>query len=491
MSWKGYFMAAKLAVRPISELPASALASELAQVKMSEIISALSLALDITEGQPQGHAARSCFLGMRIGKELGLGHEQMSALFYALLLKDLGCSSNAAKVCNLFGHDDREVKRGVKTAGTSLWDQLAYLSRHVAPDGGVFKRVAGILRIGVAGPAVARELIQTRCSRGSDVARLLMMPAGTADAIRCLDEHWDGRGHPVGLRGDSIPLLARILCISQTVEVFLARDGLASALRVAKQRSGSWFDPALVRVVQRLAGEIDFWAAMTSHNIRERLTALEPQDHLMMADEQLLDRVGWAFAQVVDAKSPWTQRHSEGVSKIAVGIGQSLGLHPDDLRMIRRAGLLHDIGKLGVSNTILDKPGKLTDEERAEINKHPAYSQRILEKVGCFAQIAELGGSHHERIDGKGYYRGLSGSSLCVASRVMVVSDVFEALTANRPYRPTMSQEKVLEILDKDSGTAFCPEAVAALKVFLEREGYTPRRVEPAAEGSACPVVGV
>lgn len=452
-------------------------------VKMSEVISALSYALDIVEGQPEGHAVRSCMIGMRLAEEIGVSAEDRSALFYALLLKDLGCSSNAAKVSYLFGADDHAVKQDFKTTEwTSLAETAKYALRNVAPGGSVFDRAGKIARVAVGGQKVAKELVKIRCDRGSAIAAQLGLPDATASAIRHLDEHWDGRGHPEGIRGDGIPLLARILGISQTLEVYWTTHGAGAALRVARSRSGTWFDPELVRAYEAVSGDEAFWAKVGGERIRREVLAFEPEDTVLQGDDATLDRVCRSFAQVVDAKSPWTARHSEGVSEIAEGIAGVLGLDAGEQQRLRRAGLLHDVGKLGTSNMILDKPGRLTPEEFEELKLHPAYTLRILERVSCFADLAELAASHHEKLDGSGYHRGLTGDQMAVPVRILVVADMYEALAAKRPYREDLTREGVMEILAKQAGTGICPEVLAGLRAYLDDSGFVPYEF-PAASG--------
>lgn len=458
-------------------------------VRLSEVVSSLSMALDITEGQPAGHAMRNCWIGMGLASAIGLDGAARAALFYALLLKDLGCSNNASKMCYLFGGDDIAAKQSFKTVdSTRVGERVRYIARHVAPDGSLLHKSRRLAHLVRQGPSAAAGLIALRCERGANIARVFGMSEDTARAIQALDEHWDGRGHPSGAKGQDIPLLGRILCLAQTVEVFHARDGVDGALAMARRRSGLWFDPELVRALVGLRGDAAFWGALSEPNLADRLAMLEPNDYVMRADESMLDRISWGFAQVVDAKSPWTYRHSEGVAQIAVGIGQAQGLTINELRDLRRAGLLHDIGKLGVSNTILDKPGKLTDDERAAVQRHPEFSERILRGVPCLRHLAELAATHHERMDGHGYYRGIGRAGLSRAARALVVADIFEALSAERPYRETMSRERVLSILGEMSGDGVCPESLAALRTHLDEYDYVPHRLDAGdgCEGGAC-----
>lgn len=443
-------------------------------VKLSEVISAFSYALDITEGQPMGHAARSCLIGMRIASEIGLPNRPRSALFYGLLLKDAGCSSNAAKMSALFAADDRWLKHDTKLIDWSnLGQSLIYVACHAAPHRSIIQRAATILGIGVRGPRAATQLVAIRCERGADIARMLEFPDQTAEAIRALDEHWDGRGHPHGLRGDDIPLLGRIMGLAQTVEVFFTAHGPSAACAMARARSARWFDPDLVRALNVIERDAAFWNRLAQEHPHERVTAVEPEDRSLTVDDARLDRIAHAFAKVVDAKSPWTYRHSENVAEIAAGIGRVLGFSDASLRDLRRAALLHDIGKLGVSNLILDKPGRLTANERADMCRHTAHTHEILGRVKCFQGVAHLAASHHERLDGKGYHRGLSARDLSAAARVLPVADVYEALAAERPYRTALPRHQIFNVLHAEAGAGLCPRAVAALEEYL-RESERP-----------------
>ncbi len=442
-------------------------------IRMSEVISAMSYALDIVEGQPEGHAVRSCLLGMRLAQEIKLPAEQQSALFYALLLKDLGCASNAAKICYLFGADDHGVKQDFKTTNwQNIVETAKYVMRNVSPTGSLWDKFRHFAHLVATSVSTGKQLVKIRCERGAAIARQLDMPDETVQAIRNLDEHWNGKGHPDGLRKHDIPLLARILGISQTFEVYLRRDGLEAAMQIARERSGKWFDPQLVKAMKSVYKDTAFWAQVNDDVPRRHLNQYEPEDRVLTADDSMLDRICVAFSQVIDAKSPWTACHSQGVSDISVGIATELGMTPYEIRRIKRAGLLHDVGKLGVSNRILDKPGKLTDEEFAELKLHPAQTLRILERVKCFADFAEIAAKHHERLDGKGYFRGLDASQLCTSSRILTVADMYEALAAKRPYRKDMSEGQVHEILGKNLGTGIDPRVYEALCSFLNRTGY-------------------
>lgn len=434
-----------------------------ARVSLSEVLAALSHALDLTEGQPMGHTIRSCLIGMRLAEELGLPADDRSALYYALLLKDAGCSSNAARMTALFGSDDRMVKERMKFAD---WHKGFRLAVRTAGMVGASKSLtqrakyfAGIARHG----DVTREIIQIRCDRGASIALRLGFSEGTADAIRCLDEHWCGLGYPDGKCEEEIPLLARIASIAQPIDVFHRRYGVGKTIRMLRDRRATWFDPRLVDIVVGWRKDTSWWAALASEDVGETVVAAEPSELERHVDQAGLDVVAQAFGDIIDAKSPYTFKHSSGVASFAVEIAREFGLNAVEQTRLARAGLLHDIGKLGVSNTILDKPGKLTPEERAEIEKHPLFTWEILSRVTAFRDFAWMSALHHEKLDGSGYPWKLTAESLDTPARILAVADIYDALTADRPYRAGMSREKALRILGEDRDTRLFGEAIDAL----------------------------
>ena len=397
-------------------------------------------------------------------RSLQLDSAKSSALFYALLLKDLGCSSNAEKMCYLFGADDLELKRAVKTVNwTSLIESAGYIVRNVGGGNWVAK-IRNFMRAAAGGQKEARKLIELRCDRGAKIARELEFPDLTSAAIRCLDEHWDGSGHPQGLAGEKIPLLARILSLSQTAEVFITDRGLDAAIEMTRERSGTWFDPDLVEIFHAMRSDADFWTVFNAEDSASQSMGFEPDERPLVADEARLDRIAEGFSQVIDAKSPWTYRHSDGVAQISAGIARTMGYSVQEVRFIRRAALVHDVGKLGISNLILNKPGKLDPHEIAEMRRHTFYTHEILSRVSGFKNLAELAASHHEQLDGRGYHRGLDAERLSKASRILAVADIFEALTAKRPYREDLSDDEVAKIMTKKLGTAICHETYEALR---------------------------
>jgi|tagenome__1003787_1003787.scaffolds.fasta_scaffold20910983_2 HD-GYP domain-containing protein (c-di-GMP phosphodiesterase class II) len=433
------------------------------EVALSRVMAALSYALDLTEGEPAGHAVRSCKIGMRLAQEIELGGRERSRLFYALLLKDAGCSANSAKMAALFGADDHVAKRSSKRVNWSgRLPAFMWSLRTVAPGGSVRARVDRLRAI-KAESQVTRALMQARCDRGAEIALLLGLEPQTAEAIRALDEHWDGGGQPRGLRAEEIPLFGRILCLAQTAEIFHAAGGPRAAARVVRSRRGRWFDPALVDAFGGVCADRGFWETLGEEDV----SSWEPADRLLTADDARLDRIVMAFAGVVDAKSPWTYRHSDRACVIALAVADALEAPAQSLRDLRRAALLHDIGKLAVSNRILDKPGRLTGAEFARVKDHPLITERILRRVPGCEHLAPLAGAHHERLDGSGYPRGLSAVELTGPMRLLAIADVYEALTSARPYREALRPDQALGVMRADVPERFDRETFAQLELLV------------------------
>ncbi len=273
-------------------------------------------------------------------------------------------------------------------------------------------------------------------------------PAAVQQAIYSLDEHWDGSGRPDGLTGAAIPLASRIALTAQVIDVFHRQSGPHAAMAEITGRSGRWFDPYVVQAALACGTEPGFWEALASPEIDRIVFEAEPSRSGWQLTDDRLDGVVEGFARVIDAKSPFTHGHSARVALYDEMIATEMGFGAAERRWMRRAALLHDIGKLGVSNAILDKPDRLTDGEFAVIKRHPTMGEGILDQIDLFRPMARLAATHHEKLDGTGYPRGLVAADLTTETRILTVADIFDALTAARPYRGAMPLEKTYAIMD-------------------------------------------
>ena len=440
-------------------------------LKLSELIASLSYALDITEGQSPGHCLRCCWVAMHVGRPAGLSDAQLWELYYVVLLKDLGCSSNAARICEMYLTDDRNFKRDWMLVDDSLPKVLGFVLKHTGLKAGLAERFRNVMRIVRDGRELQDEFVATRCQRGAEIARLLRFPESVSSGIYSLDEHFNGNGKPERLKGEDIPLYSRIALMAQVVDVFHTESGRDSALKEVRARAGQWFDPRLVAAFEQVAASEDFWRTLAGPDVERAVTGLPAAalDQQYVLDDDYLDDIATAFGQVVDAKSPYTSGHSARVALYTDMIAESLGLSDERRRWLKRGALLHDVGKLGVSNSVLDKAGKLDPDEWEAVKQHAHYTEAILGSIGAFRELAAIAGAHHERLDGQGYPRGLSGDAISIETRIITTADIFDAITAERPYRGAIPIPQALEIMRKTVGTALDAGCFEALVRAVER----------------------
>lgn len=448
---------------------------ERGEISLSEIISAMTFALDLTEGAIPGHGLRSCLLGMRLARALQLSEAACGNLYYALQLKDIGCSSNASRVTKIMGGDDREIKAATKLEdwrkGGMSSQGLKAMWRNTLPDSNLPARAARFAKVARDAGANRKALIQTRCERGGMILRQLAMDPETAEAVWSLDEHWDGGGHPVGRSGEAIPLGARLCAVAQHLDIFGTAHGREAALETLEARQGVWFDPALVRLARSLHDSGTLWEGhgVGMRELQQTVMSMDPGYGRKLTPERV-DSICEAFAAVVDAKSPFTFRHSVCVAQVAVAVANVLGLEPERVQLLRRAGLLHDIGKLSISSAILEKRSELTSEEWIAVIQHPVITRSILERVSAFRELAVVASEHHERLDGTGYPWGLTAEQMSLESMVLATADVFTAMVEMRPYSDGMQPEKALWVLGDMTTDKLDAECVEALRIVVRDE---------------------
>lgn len=436
-------------------------------LSLAELLGAFSYALDLTEGQTPGHSIRACWIGMHIGAEVGLSDQELWELYYTLLLKDLGCSSNASRINELYLTDDLAFKRNFKKLDSGVTSALNFVFAHTGLKVDLAKRFHALSNIFVNSKSIIRELTEVRNNHGADIARQLRFPASVSKGIQFLDEHWDGSGHPLGAGGDDIPLSSRIALLAQIIDIFYTNGDRVSAHQEALNRSGTWFDPRLVSAFMRVAKKVDFWRGLCSSDVDQKVQGLEPDLNPICVDEEYLDTIAAIFGRIVDQKSPYTNGHSERVCHYTDLIAKYLGMDSAQRRRLRRGALLHDVGKLGVSNQILDKPGKLDEDEWRLMREHALHTQTILSRISVLDKIAGAAGAHHERLDGKGYPHGVDGAEISLETRIITVAAFFDALIADRPHRKAMPVAKALDIIESEVGSGIDARVFVALQAVI------------------------
>ena len=419
------------------------------EVPFAEVLTGLSYALDLPLGQPGGYTLRTCWLGMHIGRHMGLSDEQMWELYYTLLLKDAGSSHICSKLFELFYNDDLVVQREFRKVNTQQFKEVwGFLRENAGVYEGGFAQLSRMISLLVQGKTLIVDVLKAKGETGAKIAKDLGFSQAVADAINAAEEHFNGKGWPRNLEGETIPLYARIALLAQLTESLRTDAGKEAAVANAAGRSGTWFDPKAVEALQMVAQDAAVWEKLEADDLREAVIALEPAERVIILTEDKLDSLIEAFARIIDNKSVFTEGHSKRVSEYAEATGKLDGMEMPVLRQLKRAALLHDIGKLSVSNAILDKPARLNEAETALVQKHVGLSEEILSRIGIFQQLAVVAGAHHERLDGLGYPNGKKIDDIPLDTRIITVADIYDSVTTTRPHRERMGNAKAFGILN-------------------------------------------
>jgi HD-GYP domain-containing protein (c-di-GMP phosphodiesterase class II) len=418
-------------------------------VRLAELVAALSLATDLGMGQPLEQAMRTCLLAVAAGRELRLEGPVLADVYYLALLRFVGCTADAHEQAALVGGDEIAYYAGVAPivmAGMS--DYLAFLTRRFAADAPPLTRVRIVGRMLADGTGGAKRSLATHCEVARMLAARIGLPESVGAGVRHVFERWDGKGLPGELSGEAIPVPARIVSAARDVDLFHRLGGWDAVAEVLRRRRATAYDPAVVDIF--LARGERWLADAEGESVWEAALAAEPAPWATVGDARL-DAVLDAFAAFADLKSPFTRGHSAGVAALAEGAARHAGLGKPEAADLRRAALVHDLGRTGIPNGIWDKPGPLTRAEWERVRLHPYLTERILSQAAALAPLAPLAGTHHERLDSSGYHRGSPAALLPPAARILAAADAYQAMTQERPHRPALPPEAAAKRLSAEA----------------------------------------
>jgi HD-GYP domain-containing protein (c-di-GMP phosphodiesterase class II) len=397
----------------------------------AEVLAALSLAIDLGLGQPMEHMLRAMLLGTRMAEHLGLGQEARGRTYYANLLAWIGCHADSFELAARFG-DDIGFRADYYLIDAHGLPMLSLMLRRTGAELPPVRRTARQSVFAATAGRTVRNLIRSHCLSAGQLANRVGLGPGMPAILGHAFERWDGKGLPAGRSGAEIPLEMRIAQLADTAEVFLRTAGPQAAVAMVRQRRGTQFDPELADLFCARFAELtadllegDPWPAA--------LAAAPPEDALTEAG---LDAVLAAMGDFADLKSPWTAGHSRRVAAVAASAAQACALPASEVDMLRRAGWVHDLGRMGVSNAIWDKEAGLSAMDRERLQMYPFLSERILGRVPGLRRVAALAGAHRERLDGSGYPRGLTGAGLDAGQRMLAAADAYQSSLEPRPHRP-------------------------------------------------------
>lgn len=443
------------------------------RINAAEVIAALSLATDLGLQVDLEHGLRSTLFAMRLAERLEVDPETERQTYYVSLLQNVGCTADIHVRAAILG-DVAATMRNYLPVWFGSQGQIARaIARSVAADRAPPIRVVEIAR---TMPRAIREMprIDVACR---EVARMLIerlgLPASIAGLFAQVDERWDGSGDPGDLEGEAISLPMRIAHVARDIDIQRSIGGAPLAAEIVAARAGNAFDPVVAKRFVDDAPEI--LALDDERSVWDEVVESEPGPKVVLAGDEI-DRALSAVGEFTDLISPFLSGHSAGVANLAASAGARLGLDHAGQAAVRRAGLVHDVGRVAVPVGIWQKPGALSPGEWEKVRLHPYHSERVLRHSRVLSELSVIASAHHERLDGSGYHRGLAGAGLSPPARLLAVADAYHAMTEPRPHRPAMTPGRAAEELEREARAgAFDPEATAAV---LESAGHRAGPVE-------------
>ncbi len=410
-------------------------------VRLAELMASLSIATDLGMGQPMEFALSTCILAVRLADKCGYSQEALREVYYQALLRYIGCNAETDWLASIVG-DEQELRTDF--AQIDNGDIPAVFNTFI----GAVKRahagkstldVARAIGRGLLGSPHIKPMFAGHCEVAQQLAERLGFDKNVIYGLGQLYERWDSKGSPKGIKGDAIAPAVLVVTLAQDVVLFYRLGGVDAALKIARKRKGGAYAPSLVDVfcahTEELCKELDHEPSW------DAVLALEPGTHETLTEAEL-DNACRAFADFVDIKSTYTLTHSSGVADLGAEAARLSGLPASDVALIWRAALLKEIGRTGISSSIWEKAGSLTDREWERVRLHTYYAERVFARTPALAKLGALASFHHERMDGSGYHRGLPSASQSLAARILSAADVYHSLTEARPHRPPFQVEE-------------------------------------------------
>ena len=412
---------------------------------MAELLGALSLACDVAFGFPLEKAMRTCVLGVELARRLGLTDDAQRDVYYSTLLTYAGCTAFTHEVSLLSAGDDIETSNLMVflDPGDPV-DMIANIVTGVGASQTLAHRARSVAFMILGGMRAGDRHAYAMCDVATHLAKLVGMSPSVRDSLREICERWDGKGGPLGTAGEALLMPMRVVNVAHIAEIAHHRAGRTSALEVVKKRAGGQFDPAIAETFMREA--CDLFAVLERDSIWEHFLEVEPTPHAF-ANAARFDDVAAAFAGVADLKSAWTLGHSPGVARLAAAAAEGFALPDEERRLLQRAALLHDIGRLSVPNRIWDKPGRLSRSEWEAVRMHAYWTERVLSQSALLRDAAALAAAAHERLDGAGYHRAVPSALLGRPARILAAADAYHAMREPRAHRPPLDANAAAQIL--------------------------------------------
>ena len=400
---------------------------------LATLLCALSFATGLGFGGHMEHGLGSASFGLLLADELSLTAEEREAIFYGALLKDVSCTAcSAGIVAFLPEGEDVLLSDVILLDPSQLSDMMGWLSKYFRMDRHFPGRIAKLLSFLMQCGPVVKEAMRSHCEVAEMFARQLGFPDYVQQALRFQWERWDGKGIAYRLKGPTIPRAARILHLAQVLDLTYRFAGPEAVRNLALEKRATRFDPEAVDALLVLTQRTDFWSDFEEQSTQEALLARRPSTPADYVREDQTQLVCETLADFTDIKTRETWHHSRSVAEVAVGIGSKLGLDANELTRLQCAALVHDIGKVAIPFTVLTKGEQRSSSEWETYRLHPYYTQRILERVNAFQDLAQTAAAHHEWVNGQGYHRQLSGEQIPFHGRILAVANTYTRLVQHQ-----------------------------------------------------------
>ena len=441
----------------------------LKQLRSADLIAALSLAMDLGNGQPLEWVMRTALMGVALSRELGLNAAETRRVYYVSFLRHLGCTAIAANGTALFGDELAASHQLLRVDSGDAAQMMDFLRSASTANPDLLKNQS-LTDLLVLFRRLLEDSLATQCEVAIGLATGLGIETEVQQALGQVFERWDGQGAPQGLAGSDLALAVRVVHVAETAVTFFDQDGPAAASRVVEKRASGQFDPAIAKTF--LAAAPALFAELEVPDVWSATLAAEPGSNLWLEDAHI-DTALEALADFTDIKSTFTLGHSRGVARLVALAAEEFGLPESDSVTLRRAALVHDIGRVGISNSIWDKQGALSSSEWERVRLHAYYGERIFAHSTALVSLGKISAQHHERMDGSGYHRSLSASDISIGAQLLAAADVYQALTEDRPHRSARSPEEAATTLQNEVRAGrFAQETVQAV---LKAAGHSVR----------------
>src|SRR5215470_13840310 len=388
------------------------------QVRRADFLMTLAYATDLATGHSRDFALRSCVLGMRFAEAAGLDQDTRRRIYHQALLRYIGCNADTHLLAAHWG-DEITLRRELHHI--DMGNRAEFVEIFVraitrkCPDASPEELAEAVKRGLAEGPQVNIPILTGHCEVAQRIAERIGLPEEIRENLGQIYERWDGKGLPRGLSGNAVKFPVRVVTMAQDAIALTDHHGFAKMKELIAKRAGGGYEPELVdlflthteKLLDGLDGPVD----------RETILALEPEPHSML-NEEACEEAFLAIADMIDMRMPFTFRHSRAVASLAAAAARHLGLPASDIRDVRRAAYVHDIGELAVPVSTWMRAGPLTERETDAARLHPYHGERALAPLGGDGKaVAALVLRHHERLDGSGYHRNARAPDLSLAAR--------------------------------------------------------------------------